>query len=455
MKHALRRCRSGPDPDIGPGLFLEHIGEILAAERRLDITVDIVLADHRFHHLRGTLGLGGVIDGRRISGMPFEINLAPIERGSGFADLADRILEKFARFLSEASRCAADPDIVGNHILGAASLEDGDADDSRIHRRDAARDNCLQRLHDGGTAGNRVEGHMRLRGMPAAPPDDHREFVGIRHADAVMDAGQPHIHRWPVMHAPDGLHVEFAEQPVLDHCQAAAAAFFGRLEDKIDGAVEIARLGQILRRAEKHCGVAVMTAGMHPARNLRFMLELVQLLHRQRVDIGPQPDGPVGIAISAQHADHTGLAHAAMHLDAEALELRSDKIRGPNFLVADLGMLVQFAPPPFQLVCAVGDGIDHGHGVFPVCLLLCRETHVQAVARQGQAVLPGAAHAAICDAAGRLQPLAILLSSLGYSASSARTRPLVGREKPLVGTGTGVCAPTVQIVRALKGQARY
>ena len=35
---------------------------------------------------------------------------------------------------------------------------------------------------------------MRLRGVAATPPDDHREFVGIRHTDAVMDAGQPHIH---------------------------------------------------------------------------------------------------------------------------------------------------------------------------------------------------------------------------------------------------------------------
>ena len=66
--------------------------------------------------------------------MPFEIDLAPIERGGGFADLADRLLKKFARFLSEASRCATDPDIVGNHILGAAGLKDGDADDRRIHR---------------------------------------------------------------------------------------------------------------------------------------------------------------------------------------------------------------------------------------------------------------------------------------------------------------------------------
>ena len=185
------------------------------------------------------------------------------------------------------------------------------------------------------------------------------------------------------------------------------------------------------------------------------MLELVQLLHRQRVDIGPQPDGPVGVTVSAQHADNTGLAHAAMHINAKALELCGHKIRGPHFLVADLGVLVQFVPPPFQLVCAVGDGIDHGHGVFPVCLLLCQEPHVQAVARQGQAVLAGATHAAICDAAGRLQPLPILLSSLGYSVTASGILPLVGREKPLVGTGTGVCALAVQIVRALKGQTRY
>ena len=268
MKHALCRRRARSDPDIGPRLFLEHIGKILATERWLDITVDIVLADHRFHHLRGSLGLDGVIDGRRIAGMPFEIDFTAIERGGGFADLADRILEKFARFLFEASRCATNPDIVGNHILGTAGLKDGDADDRRIHRRDAARDNRLQRLHDGSTAGYRVECHMRLRGVATAALDDHREFVGIRHTDAVMDAGQPHIHRRPVMHTPDGLHVEFAEQAILDHREATTAAFLSRLEDEIDGTVEIACFRQILCRAEKHCGVAIVTTGMHPARNL-------------------------------------------------------------------------------------------------------------------------------------------------------------------------------------------
>jgi len=32
-------------------------------------------------------------------------------------------------------------------------------------------------------------------------------------------------------------------------------------------------------------------------------------------------------------------------------------------------------------------------------------------------------------------------------------RPLVGPDKPLVGTGTGACVPAVQIVRALKDRA--
>ena len=68
-----------------------------------------------------------------------------------------------------------------------------------------------------------------------------------------------------VVHAVDLLDAEALHQPVVDHLAAAAAAFLGRLEDHHRGAVEVAGLGEVLRGAEQHRGVAVVAAGVHRA----------------------------------------------------------------------------------------------------------------------------------------------------------------------------------------------
>ena len=70
-----------------------------------------------------------------------------------------------------------------------------------------------------------------------------------------------------VVHAVDLGDAEALHHAVLDHLVAAAAAFFGRLEDHGHRAGEIARLGEIFRGAEQHGGVAVMAAGVHLAGN--------------------------------------------------------------------------------------------------------------------------------------------------------------------------------------------
>jgi hypothetical protein len=68
-----------------------------------------------------------------------------------------------------------------------------------------------------------------------------------------------------VVHAVDLFDAEALHHAVLDHQVAAAAAFFGRLEDDRDVAGEIARLGEVFGGTEQHRRVAVMAAGMHLA----------------------------------------------------------------------------------------------------------------------------------------------------------------------------------------------
>ena len=64
------------------------------------------------------------------------------------------------------------------------------------------------------------------------------------------------------------------------------SAFFGGLEDQHGRAIEVARLGQIARRAHQNRGVAVMTATVHQSGLGRLMAEVVVFCHRQRVHVG-------------------------------------------------------------------------------------------------------------------------------------------------------------------------
>ena len=62
-------------------------------------------------------------------------------------------------------------------------------------------------------------------------------------------------------------------------------------------------------------------------RRARAVAELVGLDDRQAVHIGPQPDRARRVA-DPQPADEPGLADAAMHLDAELVELVGDEVGG-------------------------------------------------------------------------------------------------------------------------------
>ena len=149
------------------------------------------------------------------------------------------------------------------------------------------------------------------------------------------------------MHAEDRIHRKPLEQAVPDHPVAAAflvARLLGRLEDEAAGAVEAPVPRQVLCGAQQHGRVAVMAARVHLAVVLRAMREVVRLLQKQRVHIGPEADRPPAGA-ARQRADHTGAGKAPVDVEPEARQLLGDEVRGAVLLEGGLGMRVQVASP--------------------------------------------------------------------------------------------------------------
>ena len=167
---------------------------------------------------------------------------------------------------------------------------------------------------------------------------------------------------------------------------AAAAAFLGRLEDEVGGAVEVARLGEVARRAEQHGGVAVVAAGVHAAGVRRACAEAAGLVHRQAVHVGAQADAAAAGGLSAlDDADHAGLREAAMDFDAPGLRACSATRSEVRFSSKrELGVGVDVAADLGQLGVIAADVLDGAQsftGAFTVFLVFSRGDAVDAQAR--------------------------------------------------------------------------
>ena len=137
-------------------------------------------------------------------------------------------------------------------------------------------------------------GSMPLCGIAACAPLPR---IVIRNSLLDANAGPGLSANWPAfmpgqLWAPNTASIgNFVEQAVLDHLARAAAAFFGRLEDQVDGAVVVAVLREVLGGGQQHRGVAVVAAGVHLAGVRALVREGVVLGDRQRVHVGAQADG--------------------------------------------------------------------------------------------------------------------------------------------------------------------
>src|SRR5262249_36773690 len=121
-----------------------------------------------------------------------------------------------------------------------------------------------------------------------------------------------------------------------------------RLEYEVDGAVELARFGQILGGAEQHCGVSIVTAGMHDACPTALIGGTRPLVDRQSIHIGAQSDRARAIA-AAEHANHACSIDETMHLYAPGHEEARNDIGRAVRLQAELGMGVDIAADAGEL----------------------------------------------------------------------------------------------------------
>ena len=178
---------------------------------------------------------------------------------------------------------------------------------------------------------------MRVRGVATLAGDADVPAVGGGQQRAALGDDVAERDAGLVVDGEHRIAGEFVEQAVLDHLGRPAAALFGRLEDKVHGALEVALFAQDLGGAQQHGGVAVMAAGMHPAEILRAVLEIVGFVHRQAVHVGAQSNRLQRIAL-AQSSHQAGLAQPARHFEAPLRKLGGDDVGGPVFLVGQLGM---------------------------------------------------------------------------------------------------------------------
>jgi hypothetical protein len=227
-------------------------------------------------------------------------------------------------------------------------------------RADIARDDGLQRHGYLRRDNDRVDARFRPGAMGADAGDVDIEEGAARHHGAGADGETADRQARPVMHAEDRFHRKVLEESFVDHRLRAAEALLGRLEDEVDAAVEISRLRQVARRSQQHGCMAVMAAGMHLAFMARAVVEVVGLDDRQRVHIGPQPDGLLAIA-DPKRADDAGGAEAAMNLHAEFFQLAGDDVGRAVFLEPEFRMRMDVAPPAGHVVPEGGNFVNNLH----------------------------------------------------------------------------------------------
>ena len=143
------------------------------------------------------------------------------------------------------------------------------------------------------------------------------------------------------------------EHSFFDHRQRPGDLFVG-LEHEFDRSRDgVSVLRENLGGHQKHGHVGVMATGMHHARVLRLVVNIVFFVDRQGIHIRPQHQHRTG-ARSLQNGHHSGLGHAP-RAQTEFLKIGFNHFGGTILFKAQLGILVEIPPQSDQLLAALVD----------------------------------------------------------------------------------------------------
>ena len=258
----------------------------------------------------------------------------------------------------EGAHRAEQPDAARDDVVRRPAVEGPDRDDRRFDRIDVARDDLLHRNDELRGDKDGIDREVRRGTVTAFPLDRDLDRVARRVEQPFAKPDLADRLRRGEVQAVGALDAEPLEHAVLDHRFRPAFAFFGGLEQEADGTGDVgAPPGDDARGAEQHRDVTVVAAGVHVHRRARAIRDVVLLVERQCVHVGPQHDRLPGPR-SAQHADDAGLADPGMHLVPQRQQPIGDERRGAIFFETELGMLVQVAPRRDDFVDDVGRNVD-------------------------------------------------------------------------------------------------
>ena len=261
----------------------------------------------------------------------------------------------------EGAHRAPDPGGLGDHVVRIAGVHPGHRNDRGLGRRNVARHHGLNRAHHVRSDDDRVHARLGAGAVRSHPFDVDVEERPAGHHRSRADRELADRELRPIVDAEDRVARELLEQPVLDHRLGTAEPLFGRLEDEEHLPLEAAGLGEIAGRAEKHRGMPIVPARVHPPIVPRLVFDPRRLLDRQRVHIRPEPHR-TGRVADPERSDHPGTPDTPVDLEPELLEPARDQVGGPVLLEAKLGMGVDVAPPCSHLVVKLADSVDYGHG---------------------------------------------------------------------------------------------
>ncbi len=167
------------------------------------------------------------------------------------------------------------------------------------------------------------------------------------------------------MHAEDGLHGEQLEQSLFDHHAGTTAILLGWLEDQVDGSVEVAVSRQLLGCGQQHGGMPIVPTGVHLAGVLARMRKLVELLQRQGVHVGSQPQRTAtGTSIAPMHrAHHTSARQSTVNRNAPLGEFGGHDVGGALLLKTEFRVGVNVAPQSSDARGLANDVVNQFHSI--------------------------------------------------------------------------------------------